>query len=259
MSYFGKHCFDFIIDFIIGISKSLFTYTEFCYDQTKLDQGCAMNTRKALIIGATGLIGGFCLHELLNDQNYSEIIALTRKPLRMNHPKLKEVITTFQEDLEPALSSITANDIYCCLGTTIKKAGSQEAFRKIDFSLVIKVAELMKKQGAEQFVVISAIGANKDSNVFYNRIKGEMEEAAKKIGYKCLRIIRPSLLLGPREEFRLGERISIIMSPFWKLMLFGSLKKYCPVQAESVARFMVKIAHEQPISGVNVYESNLIG
>jgi uncharacterized protein YbjT (DUF2867 family) len=217
-----------------------------------------MTTRKALIVGATGLIGGYCLQTLFDDPIYSEVTALTRKTLLVGHRKLKEAITPFDKSLERTVATVNAQDIYCCLGTTIKKAGSQDAFKKVDFSLVVRIAELMKKQGAEQFIVISAIGASKDSKVFYSRIKGEMEEALKGLSYQCLRIIRPSLLLGPRKEFRFGERISIMMSPFWKLFLFGSLKKYRPIQAEHVARFMVKVAHEQPVSGIHVYDSDMI-
>ncbi|MBU1565081.1 MAG: oxidoreductase [Proteobacteria bacterium] len=217
-----------------------------------------MTLRKALIVGATGLIGSSTIKYLFNDPAYSEVTALVRRtPLLKNHRKLKEVITDFS-NLDKTLSTITANDVFCCLGTTIKKAGSQDAFRKVDFSLVVDVARVMRKQGAEQFIVISAMGASSSSKVFYNRIKGEMEEALKNLGYPYLRIIRPSLLLGKREEFRLGERIGIIMSPFWKLFLVGSLKKYCPVKADAVARFMVKVAHEEPIDGVYVYESNQI-
>jgi uncharacterized protein YbjT (DUF2867 family) len=216
-----------------------------------------MTTRKALIVGATGLIGRFCLQALLDDDHYSEVIALVRKPLLKTHRKLKIIITTF-DNLEPEISSIQIDDVYCCLGTTIKKAGSQEAFKKIDHTLVVTVAALMKKQGAEQFLVVSAMGADKDSKVFYNRVKGEMEAALKELGYPCLRIIRPSLLLGPREEFRLGEKVAVLLTPFLKPILLGSLKKYRPVEAEKVARFMVKVAREEPVVGVHVYESNLI-
>jgi uncharacterized protein YbjT (DUF2867 family) len=216
-----------------------------------------MTTRNALIIGATGLVGGFCLQALLDDPNYSEVIAFVRKPLLKTHRKLKTIITTF-EHLEPEISNIQVNDVYCCLGTTIKKAGSQEAFKRIDHTLVVTVAELTKKQGAEQFLVISALGADKDSKVFYNQVKGEMESALQKLGYPCLRVMRPSLLLGPREEFRLGEKIAVILTPLLKPILLGSLKKYRPIEAEKVAQFMVKVAREEPIAGVHIYESNLI-
>lgn len=216
-----------------------------------------MTTRKALIVGATGLIGGFCLQGLLDDPNYSEVIALVRKPILKTHRKLRTVVTKF-DNLEHELSTVQSHDIFCCLGTTIKKARSQGAFKKIDFTLIVTVAELMQKQGAEQFLVVSALGADKDSKVFYNRVKGEMESALQELGYPCLRIFRPSLLLGPREEFRLGEKIAVILTPLIKPFLQGSLKKYAPVEAEKVAQFMVKAARQEPISGVYIYESNQI-
>ena len=216
-----------------------------------------MTTRKALIVGASGLIGGFCLQALLNDPAYSEVIALARKPLLTTHRKLNTVITNFS-NLENDLSNIQVDDVFCCLGTTIKKAGSQEAFKQVDFSLVLTVAEIMRQQGAEQFLVISSMGADPNSKVFYSRVKGEMEQALQNLDYPCLRIIRPSLLLGKREEFRFGERIGVMLAPILKPLMIGSLRKYRPVEAESVAEFMVKVAHEQPISGVHVYESDKI-
>ena len=216
-----------------------------------------MTTRKALIVGATGLIGGYCLQALCDNPHYSEVTAIVRKPILTTHRKLK-VITSDFNNLQNELSNIQADDVYCCLGTTIKKAGSQEAFKKIDHTLVVTVAELMRKQEAEQFLVISSMGADSNSKVFYNRTKGEMEEAVKEIGYPCLRILRPSLLLGKREEFRFGEKIGLILTPLLKPFFIGSLKKYVPVEAESVAHFMVKVATEQPISGVHVYESDMI-
>ena len=217
-----------------------------------------MTIRKALIAGSTGLIGGYCLQALCDSPNYSEVTAIVRKRILTTHRKLK-VITSDFNNLQNELSNIQADDVYCCLGTTIKKAGSQEAFRKIDHTLVVTVAELMRKQGAEQFLVISSMGADSNSKVFYNRTKGEMEEAVKEIGYPCLRILRPSLLLGKREEFRFGEKIGVILTPLLKPFLISSLKKYAPIEAESVAHFMVKVATEQSISGVHVYESDMIG
>jgi uncharacterized protein YbjT (DUF2867 family) len=216
-----------------------------------------MTSRKALIVGATGLIGGYCLETLCDATNYSEVTALVRKPLLKTHRKLKTVVAKFDR-LQHELSNIQADDVYCCLGSTIKKAGSQEAFKKIDFSLVVTIAELMRKQGAEQFLVISSMGANKDSKVFYNRVKGEMESALQELNYPCLRIIRPSLLLGNRKEFRLGEKIGVLLTPVLKPFLLGSLKKYAPVEAESVAKFMVKIANEESVLGVHIYASDMI-
>lgn len=216
-----------------------------------------MATKKALIVGATGLIGGYCLQALLKDPAYAEVIALVRSPQPMTHPKLKTVYAGF-DNLEPALAGIEVHDVFCCLGTTIKKAGSQQAFREVDFTLVLTIAELMRKKGAIQFLVISSMGADKNAKVFYSRVKGEMETALKHVGYPCLRIIRPSLLLGPRKEFRLGEKVGTLLTPVLQLFLRGPLGKYRPVQAEAVARFMVMVAHQQPSSGVHVYESDMI-
>lgn len=217
-----------------------------------------MTTRKALIVGATGLIGGYCLQSLLDDPGYSGVTAVVRKPILKTHRKLKAVISKFS-NLETDLANTQAHDVYCCLGTTMKKAGSQDAFKQVDLSLVVTVAELMRKQGAEQFIVISSMGADKNSRVFYSRVKGEMEQALQQLDYPCLRIIRPSLLLGKRNEFRFGEKIGAWLTPVLKPFLMGSLKKYRPVQAESVAEFMVKVAMEKPVAGVHVYESDMIG
>lgn len=216
-----------------------------------------MTNRKALMVGSTGLIGGYCLDNICDDPTYSEVNALVRKPILKTHRKLK-VITSNFDNLQNDLSNIQAQDVFCCLGTTIKKARSQEAFKRIDHTLVVTIAELMRIQRAEQFLVISSMGADPNSKVFYNRTKGEMEQALQQLDYPCLRIIRPSLLLGSREEFRLGEKIGAWLIPVLKPFLIGSLKKYAPVEAESVAHFMVNVASEEPTSAVQIYESNMI-
>jgi uncharacterized protein YbjT (DUF2867 family) len=215
------------------------------------------NTRKALILGATGLIGGYCLENLLKDSEYSEVTALARKPLLKTHRKLKAVITQFS-NLEAQLASVKVDDVFCCLGTTIKKAGSQEAFKQVDSTLVVTIAELMRKRGSEQFLVVSAMGANTNSKVFYNQVKGGMEQSLQDLDFPCLRIIRPSLLLGPRQEFRFGEKIGAIVSPILSPLLFGPMKKYRPVEAETVAKFMVAIANKQPRLGNYIYESDVL-
>lgn len=216
-----------------------------------------MSNRRAVLVGATGLIGGFCLQALVNDPTYSEVTAITRKPILTTHRKLKTVITKFSH-LEQELLKIQADDVFCCLGTTIKKAGSQEAFKQVDFSLVVTIAELMRKHGAAQFLVISSMGADKGSKIFYNRVKGELELALQQLNYPCLRIIRPSLLLGPRKEFRPGEKVGGLLTPILNLLMVGSLKKYRPVEAERVGKFMVKIACEEPIAGLHIYTSDMI-
>jgi uncharacterized protein YbjT (DUF2867 family) len=213
-------------------------------------------SRKALLLGATGLVGNQVLHELLRDPHYTEITILARNRFLQTHRKLKVIESDFI-NLDEALKDTIANDVFCCLGTTIKKAGSPEAFKVVDFSLVVRIAEMMKKQGAEQFLTISAMGANSNSKIFYNRVKGEMEEAVQRISYQSVKVLRPSLLLGHRKEFRLAERIGIWLSPLVKLFLVGSLKKYAPIEAEKVAQFMVKIAIDGSM-GPQVYESEEI-
>ncbi len=197
------------------------------------------------------------MQNLLEDPSFSEVIALVRKPILNPHRKLKAVVTDFN-NLDQVLSQFRIDDVFCCLGTTIKKAGSQKAFRAVDHSLVVAIAKIMQRQGAQQFVVVSAMGASKDSKVFYNRVKGEMEDALIRLGYPCLRIVRPSLLLGARKEHRLGEKIAVLLTPLLSPLLLGSLKKYKPVEASSVASFMVRISREEPVAGVYLYLSDVL-
>ena len=172
--------------------------------------------------------------------------------------KLKTILSKFQK-IESDLAAVQVDDVFCCLGTTIKKAGSQEAFRQVDLSLVVSIAEVLRRRGALQFIVISSMGANPDSRVFYSRVKGEMERAVQALGYPCLRIIRPSLLLGHRQEFRLGEKFGVLLAPLIAPLMLGAMRKYRPVQADAVARFMVRVAQEEPRLGVHWYESDRIG
>ncbi len=193
-----------------------------------------MQNKKAIIAGATGLIGKFVLSYLLHDKNYSEIIVISRQALVLKDPKIKNIICNF-ENIENFSNDLIADDVFCCLGTTIKVAGSKENFKKIDLHYPIKLANITRKNGASKFLVVSAMGANKNSNIFYNQVKGELEETLKGIGFKGLYIFRPSLLLGMRKEFRLGERIAIISSKIWSPILSLFAKQYKPIDAMVVA------------------------
>lgn len=197
--------------------------------------------KKALIIGATGLVGENALKTLLQSNIYKEVIALVRTPLEYQHKKLKEVIINF-DHLDEYQSLFAVDDIYCCLGTTIKKAKTQENMKKIDVDYPVKCATLGKKMGAKQFIVISAIGANSNSAIFYSRIKGMLEENLAALSFDALLILQPSLLLGERDEFRFGEKISSIIFPLLHPLLVGPLKKYKGIHAEKVAAAMYKIA-----------------
>jgi uncharacterized protein YbjT (DUF2867 family) len=185
--------------------------------------------KTAIVLGATGLIGKKVTEHLLKNDNYSTVIILVRKPLNINHPKLKQHIFNY-DAIDNTL--LKGDDLFCCLGTTIKTAGSKEAFRKVDLDYVVNVAKASKVNGINHFAVISAMGANKNSTVFYNQIKGEMEESIKAVGFNSTYIIRPSLLLGDRKEFRFGE----LIGKFFMITLsFLIPKKYRAIYDVQVA------------------------
>jgi uncharacterized protein YbjT (DUF2867 family) len=216
-----------------------------------------VNSRSALVVGASGLVGRHLLAILLADDTYSRIIVLTRKSLGFEHPKLVESAVDFNR-LEQHQNLIKGEDVFCCLGTTIKVAGSQEAFRKVDFTYVVQTAALSQRNGARQFLVISSLGADIHSRIFYNRVKGEMEEAVAKIPFNAVRILRPSLLLGERRESRPAEALGILLVKALSVLLFiGALRRYRAVHAQTVAKAMVRVAKQQG-EGVTIFESEEI-
>jgi len=146
-----------------------------------------------------------------------------------------------------------ADDVFCCLGTTIKQAGSQEGFRRVDHDYVVAVARAGLRCGATQFLLVSAVGADPASRIFYSRVKGETEAAVRQLPYRAVQIFRPSLLLGKRSAFRLGERVAMLTAPILSLALLGRLRRYRPIAAATVAQAMVAIAKESP-RGPNVFE-----
>jgi uncharacterized protein YbjT (DUF2867 family) len=212
--------------------------------------------RTALLLGATGLVGGHCLDLLLNDAAYSKVLTLGRRLLAREHQKLEHHVIDFERLTEFA-SLISAQDVFCCLGTTIKKAGSKENFRRVDFTYQYEVARLASQQRAEQLLLISSLGADARSSIFYNRVKGELEDAVSKLAFDGVHIFRPSLLLGERAEFRLGERVAELPMRYVSFLMVGPLRKYRPVTARAVALAMLKIAKEHP-AGVNIFESDRI-
>ncbi len=204
----------------------------------------------ALIAGSTGLIGSQLLEILLTDSYYDKIIAPARKALDVQHPKLINPVISFDKISEHS-SELKADDVYCCLGTTIKKARSKEAFRKVDFEYPLTFARLAKENGAENFLLVSALGANKDSSIFYNKVKGETEEAISAVGIKSLHILRPSLLIGPRKEHRSGEDAAKFV---YKYLDFLVPEKYKGIESIKVARAMGAFAKKgQP--GTFIHES----
>lgn len=211
---------------------------------------------KALIAGATGLVGSHLLHLLLKDPYYEKIWVLTRRSLKIQNKKIEEIVSDFN-DLEGTLGEVETNHVFCCLGTTMKKAGSREAFRKVDFEFPLEIARIMHSKGASKFLLISAIGASSNSMFFYNQVKGEVEEALQKLNYPALLIFRPSLLLGDRSEERTGEDVAKKIYRYIDWLFIGPFKKYKGIPAESVAAAMLKKAKtEQP--GTVILESDQI-
>ncbi|CAG4999231.1 hypothetical protein DYBT9275_02183 [Dyadobacter sp. CECT 9275] len=208
-------------------------------------------TKTALLVGATGLIGGQLLTKLLHSPYYSKVIVLVRKPTQIRNTKLAEVIFDFDK---PDASKVIADDIFCCLGTTIKKAGSQEAFRKVDMEYPVEIAKLGLKNGAEKFLIVTAMGADPNSSIFYNKVKGETEKQLSVLGYSTLHIFRPSLLLGDRTETRMGEKIGEVVSKIFKPLMLGALKKYRAIDSSKVANAMLSLARNTE-KGIFIHDS----
>ena len=212
--------------------------------------------RTALLLGATGLVGGELLTLLLADPEYWQVTVLVRRNLPRSHPKLVQRVVDFK-DLPKAADAYRVDDVFCCLGTTIKKAGSQEAFRVVDYTYPLESAKLAARQGAGQYLLITALGADAKSSVFYNRVKGEVEEAIGKLPLKSLHIFRPSLLLGDRQESRTGEKIAVAVMKPLGFLLAGPLKKYRGIQARTVAQAMLRTA-KRDVAGRHAYNSDVI-
>ena len=205
--------------------------------------------KSILLLGATGLVGTECLRQAIADDRISHITVLSRSLLSVHHHKITEVITPLEE-MEKYPGAFSADAVVCALGTTINKAGSQEVFRKVDFEFPLRAATIAHAQGAKHFLLVSALGANSRSSVFYNRVKGETEDAVIKIPFNCITIVRPSLLLGDRKEFRLGERIAQLFSPFIPA-------PYAPVHARAVGARLISSLFESR-TGIAIIESKQI-
>lgn len=207
--------------------------------------------KTAIVLGATGLIGDLLTHQLVDSPFYSNVKVLVRKSLNWQHPRLQEV----QFDFDHPNGLITqADDIFCCLGTTIKKAGSKDAFRKVDYQYPFDVARLGLTSGARQFAIVTAMGANPESSLFYNRVKGEVERDLASLNYPTLLIFRPSLLFGNRSENRLGERIA---ASAMRLLNPVIPDKYKGVEAQKVANAMLTTT-QQGLSGMHIFESDVL-
>ena len=210
-----------------------------------------MTTRSIALFGATGLVGRECLQLLLELPEFTRVVVVTRRALALEvtpqqRERLELQVIDF-DHLEQHAYLLRVDQILCALGTTMRQAGSQAAFRRVDFDYPALIARVGAEQGAQHFLLVSALGANPRSRVFYNRVKGEVEASVRTLPYRCLTIVRPSLLLGKRAELRLGERLAAPLG--WLVP-----RKYQPVHARDVARALVSAARANR-PGLHVIES----
>lgn len=205
--------------------------------------------KTALLIGATGLIGDLLAHRLVESPAYERVKVLARRSLGWQHPRLQEVLIDF--DHTNGLL-VQGDDIFCCLGTTMKQAGSQTAFRRVDYHYPLEIARLALQNGARQFALVSSMGADPKSSFFYNRVKGDVEHDLAALAYPTLLTFRPSILLGDRRESRLGERIGAgvmrLFSPFLPA-------RHKPIVAAKVATAMLETA-QRGLTGQHLFESD---
>lgn len=213
--------------------------------------------KTALIAGATGLVGSQCLARLLREPAYERVIAVVRRPLPHGDPRLDQRVIDFDRLGAEGGDFPAATDVFCCLGTTMKKAGSEAAFRLVDFTYVVGLAAQSLERGARQFLLISSIGADPAASIFYTRVKGETEAAVAALPFEGRQIFRPSILVGERAENRPAERAGIMAMRGAAFLMLGPLRKYRPIAAATVAEAMVRVALRAP-RGVNIYESNEI-
>jgi uncharacterized protein YbjT (DUF2867 family) len=208
-------------------------------------------SRMAVVAGATGLVGSLLLPRLAASADYAEIRVLGRRPPAQPHAKVKFVATDFS-DLDRHAAALAADDVFCCLGTTIRKAGSQAAFERVDYHMVVDLARAAHQAGAKRFMVVSAVGASERAAAFYSRVKGRMEKAVAALPFEAVHIVRPSLLLGDRAERRPAEHIAQRLAPLLSPLLSGPLKKYRAVEADEVATALLGLAR-RPVTGVHVH------
>jgi uncharacterized protein YbjT (DUF2867 family) len=210
--------------------------------------------KTAIVIGATGLVGVNLVNRLKDSKSYERVTLLVRRKTDLNHLKIEEKIIDFDK-IDTEL--IKADDIFCAIGTTLKKAGSKENQYKIDCEYPATIAKMGRQNGVKQFILISSIGADKNSSNFYLRTKGELEEKISELNFDSFIILRPSFIIGDRKEFRLGEVIGIFFASLFRPLMLGGLKKYRGVHAIVIAKKMIKMASEN-LKGKIVLESDKI-
>jgi uncharacterized protein YbjT (DUF2867 family) len=205
----------------------------------------------ANVIGATGLVGKQLVLQLLDDKSFDKVRIFVRQDTGLKHSKLEQQIVDFGKT-ETWAKLLTGDVLFSALGTTLKQAGSKEKQYEIDFTFNLNFARKAKENGIENYILVSSVGANSKSGIFYTRMKGELDEAVAKIGFRNLAILRPASLTGDRNEKRIAEKISI---PILNILTRFMMKKYRPISDKTVAKAMINAALMQP-TGKTVFEAD---
>lgn len=198
-------------------------------------------SRIAVLAGATGLVGEALLRQLMARKEYAQVRVFGRRAPAGATGKVRFVQTDFTR-LDALAADLAVDDVFCCLGTTLRNAGSRAAFERVDYHMVVDLARAAHKAGAKRFIVVSAVGASLKSPAFYSRVKARMEQAVAELRFEAVHVVRPSLLLGARAEFRPAERLTALVAPLLAPLMVGPLRKYRPVHADEVARAMLALA-----------------
>jgi uncharacterized protein YbjT (DUF2867 family) len=198
--------------------------------------------KTAIILGASGLTGSILLEKLLNDDRYKTIKLFSRKEIDGLPSKVKQFVGDILE-LKNFKQDFTADEVFCCIGTTTKKTPDKALYKKIDYGIPVTAAKLSKANGIPTFLVISALGANAQSSIFYSKTKGEMEQAVLSEKIEKTHILQPSIIGGNRQEKRIGEKIGLVVFKFLQPLFFGKLNKYRITESEEIAQAMIKLAN----------------
>ncbi len=209
-----------------------------------------VDSRTALLVGASGLVGGHCLEKLLSLDVYSKVHVLARSPLDTDHYSAKalekfELHLVDFDNLEAASIIFSVDDVFCCLGTTLKKAGSISAFKKVDYDYCLKVAEMAKDKNVGHFLIVTAVNASENALAYYSRTKGQLEVALKELEFNCLSIFHPSLLLGERSEHRLIESVGGKLAKGFNRLLPSRMTSFKAIEGEAVGKAMAVLASDQ--------------
>lgn len=198
--------------------------------------------KTAIILGASGLTGGILLEQLLRDNRYKKILLFSRKSLNIKNPKVEEQVIDLFE-LEKYKEKFVADEVFCCIGTTKKKTPNKKVYKKVDYGIPLAAAKLCKENGIPTLAVVSALGANPSSKIFYSRIKGEMEREVRKQGIENTYFLRPSLIGGDRKEKRPFEFLWQQIMKTTNFLMFGPMKKFRAVHPEKIAKTMIYVAN----------------